>query len=139
MKEVDEILADEAGACIWIPCENSRQAQSLKMKAWRYLKQYKESTGKDPFVMISYKKDEAGNLFLVLTKQKFLSGSFRVSPTGEKTLLAETSIDPNRERMIKAMHEDNLSQEEIFNYFKDLNEAEIALMKELFMAKSKEE
>ena len=134
MKEVDEILADEAGACIWIPCENSRQAQSLKMKAWRYLKQYKESTGQDPFV-ISYKKDEEGNLFLVLTKQKFLSGSFRVSPTGEKTLLVETSIDPNRARMIKAMHEDGLSQEEIFNYFKDLNEAEIALMEELFIEK----
>ncbi len=135
MKEVNEILMDEAGACIWIPCENSRQAQSLKMKAWRYLKQYKESTGKDPFVMISYKKDEAGSLFLVLTKQKFLSSSFRVSPTGEKTLLTWVSIDPNRERMIKAMHEDNLSQEEIFSYFKDLNEAEIALMKELFIEK----
>ncbi len=37
--------------------------------------------------------------------------------------------------MIKAMHEDGLSQEEIFNYFKDLNEAEIALMEELFIEK----
>ena len=96
MKEVDDILIDDDGACIWIPCENSRQAQSLKMKAWRHLKQYRKNTGKDPFVMISYKKDEVENLFLVLTKQKFLPGSFRVSSTGEKTLLAEVSIDPDK-------------------------------------------
>ena len=37
--------------------------------------------------------------------------------------------------MMKVMHEDNLSQEEISNYFKDLNEAEIALMEELFIEK----
>ena len=41
MKEVDDILIDDDGACIWIPCENSRQAQSLKMKAWRHLKHRK--------------------------------------------------------------------------------------------------
>ena len=79
-------------------------------------------------------REEADEMLTVTIKQKFLSGSFQVSPTGEKTLLVETSIDPNRERTIKAMHEDGLSQEEILSYFKDLNEAEIALTEELFMA-----
>ncbi len=82
-------------------------------------------------------KEETDEILTGTTKQKSLSGSFRVSPTGEKTLLTEISIDPNRERMIKVMHEDNLSQEEISNYFKDLNEAEIALIEELFIKKEK--
>ena len=35
------------------------------------------------------------------------------------------------------MHEDGLSQKEILNYFKDLNETEIALIERLLRSKEK--
>ena len=126
---IDQILQADEGESLWIPCDNQRQALSLKIKCWRKLKKYQEFMGEDPHITISIRSQEE-KTFIVLTKESFPSKAFLLTKQGEKKPLME--VASNKERMIKLMVKDGFSYQKILDHFKDLTEDEAALVKELF-------
>ena len=90
-------------------------------------------------ISFSVKVESSGKATVIITHTEPLK-MILIDEDGSETPLildfkkreVSSSLNQGKERMIRMMFEDALSRKEILDYFKDLNEDEIALIEELF-------
>ena len=138
----DRALALKPGQAIKISVENKNHAISFRTMLYRERKKLLDK-GLSTNIVVSKIEESQGETAVIILN-KLPTKMVLIEQDGVETPLTldfgqeltQEAVLPTtalaRERMIRMMYEDSLSQKEILDYFKDLDEDEIALIEELF-------